>query len=143
MKKWLCFLVGLIPFLLGYIMNRAMMAFPAVSFPYGAIGLISLIAWFGLGMTTRRLVDSDGEALALVHLAGVLDLLLLLFQEVIQGHYWVNKIGVATQLFYLPVVNIAAKFTAFSPRLYWTYVSGLVLMVAAFSLGRFVGKRST
>jgi hypothetical protein len=140
MKKWLLFMVGCIPLALGYIMNNVIVAFPHVALPYGAVGITFLIAWFGLGVATRRLLDSDRKALAIVHVPGFVALLLLLFQEVIQGYYWANQVGTATQFFYLPVLNIAGKFTAFSPRLYWTYILGFALMTVAFSLGRFVGK---
>ncbi|HHX28283.1 MAG: hypothetical protein ACOX5Q_10375 [Bacillota bacterium] len=142
MKKWLLFLVGFIPLALGYVMNHAMMAFPSVALPYGTIGIVFLIAWFGLGMATRRLLDSDRKALAIVHVAGFVALLLLLYQEAIQGYYWANQVGTATQFFYLPVLNVAGKFTAFSPRLYWTYILGFALMTVAFALGRSVGKRA-
>lgn len=138
------FLIGFIPLPLGYIMNRLMVSvYYDKVLPYGAIGIVFLIAWFVLGLATYNFIISDREAIVIVHLFGFVDLLLILFQEVILKNYWFNQIGTATQFFYLPLVNVAEAFTFFSSRIYWTYVVAFVLMCAAFTLGRKIKTRRT
>ncbi len=142
MKKLMLFFIGFIPLPLGYIMNYIIMAvYYDKVLPYGAIGIIFLIAWFGLGLITYHLADSDKEAIVIVHLVAFVDLLLILFQEVVLKHYWYNQIGIATQFFYLPLVNIAGKFAFFFHRIYWIYVVAFAFMCIAFYLGRLVIKK--
>lgn len=141
MKKLMLLFIGLIPLPLGYIMNYLMMkVYYDRVLPYGAIGIIFLIAWFGLGLTTCHFTDSDKEAVVIVHMLAFVDLLLVIFQEVILKHYWFNQIGIATQLFYLPLVNIAGKFVFFSNRVYWIYVAAFAFMCIVFYLGRLARK---
>jgi len=142
MKKLMLFFIGFIPLPLGYIMNFLMMTvyFDKV-LPYGSIGIVFLIAWFGMGLATYHFTDSDKEAVVIVHLFGFIDLLLILFQEVILKHYLSNQIGISSQFFYLPLVNLAGKFTFFSSRVYWIYMVAFALMCIAFYLGRFVRKK--
>ena len=142
MKKIILFFIGFIPLLLGYIMNYLMMTvYYDKLLPYGAIGIIFLIAWFGLGLITYHFANSNIEAMVIAHLFGFIDLILIIFQEVILKHYWSNQIGIITQFFYLPLINIAGRFVFLSTRVYWIYVVAFVLMCIAFYLGRLVRKK--
>lgn len=141
MNKLMLFLIGLIPLPLGYIMNHLMMTVYYDKALYGTVGVTFLIAWFGLGLATYHFSDSDKEAVVISHMFALVDLVLILFQEIILGHYWFNQIGISTQFFYLPLVNIAGRLTFFFHRAYWIYIAAFALMCMTFYLGRLAGKK--
>ncbi|QOR33851.1 hypothetical protein IMX26_10105 [Clostridium sp. 'deep sea'] len=144
MKKLLLLLIGLIPLPLGYYMNHLIMTvYFDKALPYGLIGIIYLLVWFGLGYLTYYFTNSDKEAMIIVHFFGFIDIVLILFQVVVMKHYWSNIIGISTQFFFLPLLNIAGKLTFFGHRFYWVYIVAFALLCAAFYLGRLARKKQT
>ena len=144
MKKWILFLVGFIPFPMGYALNHlATTTYYDVALPYGEIGLISLAAWFLLGILMRNFANTEKQATIIANFPAFVVLILILFQERILGHYWFNQIGRATQLYYLPLINVAGKFTLISHRVFVIYITAFALMCVAFYLGAYTRKHCT
>ena len=70
-------------------------------------------------------------------------IILLIFQELILGQYWMNIFGTITQFYYLPLVNISSSiegiFGFFIPgqiiHMWSTFLIGFFLMLASYYLG--------
>ena len=115
MKKLLLLLLGLLPLAFGYGLNALMLgACYDVALPYGWIGVGMLAVWFLFGMLSRPLGDSAFQAVLVAHVPALIALALLLYQEWFLGRCWLNVFGMATQMFYLPLVNLAAKIAFFA-----------------------------
>lgn len=131
----LLLLTGLLPFPAGFLQNYCMTTlFRETALPYGAIGFTSLAVWLLLGALLYPLAKSVTRAAVPANLPALAVLLLILFQELVLHRYWPNFLGVATQLFYLPVLGIAVKLHRFS-SMASAYTAAFLLMYGAFYLG--------
>ncbi len=136
MKKLLLLLVGFIPFAVGYGLNALMLgAYYDTALPYGWIGAGMLVVWFGLGMLARSFGGTVFKSAMIAHIPALIVLMLLLYQEWILGQYWLNAIGMATQLFFLPLVYLSGIVTFFSPTMPAVYVTVFLFLFIAFWLG--------
>ncbi|MDD3705069.1 MAG: hypothetical protein PHC45_03250 [Clostridiaceae bacterium] len=142
MRRFKLFLIGLIPFILGFIMNAIMMQNPNFNLPYKLIGVLSLVIWGFIGFKTCEFGKTSVESAMIVNLPAFLVLLLNLFQEIILGQYWFNIVGISTQFFYLPLINLSFSFTFWSPYLWTVYIVGFLLMFASYYIGAYLKKRS-
>lgn len=143
MKRLILFLLGLTPLALGFWMNSWMMNNPNNMLPYKLIGIVFLVFWFVIGFKTCKFEETTLKSAAIVNLPALLMVILLIFQELILGQYWMNLFGTITQFYYLPLVNISASiegiFGFFIPGLVihmWsTFLIGFFLMLASYYLG--------
>lgn len=136
MKKLLLLLIGFIPFAVGYGLNALMLgAYYDTALPYGWIGVSMLVIWFGLGMLARPLGESAFQSAMVVHIPGLLVLALILYQELVLGQYWLNAVGFATQLFFLPLIYLSGIITFFASAMSAVYISAFLLLFTAFWLG--------
>jgi len=139
-KAWLV-LAGLLPLLVGYLLNHLMMTvFYTVRLPYNLISLLYLALWCLLGFLMFPLAPSVKQGVLLAHIPACAAFLLILFQELVLGHYWINQIGLATQFFYLPLVSLAYMLTFFTSSMSVVYLISFLLMIGAFYLGCSLGK---
>ena len=143
MKKILLVLIGLIPLPLGYLMNHLMMTvYYHKALPAFMIGVVFLVAWFGLGYLTYNLAKSNKEAIMLAHSIAFVFLVLAVIQEVFLRRYLPNHIGISTQFYFMPLLNIASKFLRFFTfRMYQGFIVAFALMCSTFYLGRKVRKK--
>jgi hypothetical protein len=142
MKKVWLVLIGLLPLLFGIAQNHAMMTvFYSVRAPYITISLVYLALWGLVGFLAYPLVRSVKLVSVLAHIPALGVLLLLLFQEIVLGHYWMNNIGLGTQLFYLPLISLAGRITFFTPHMSVMYIVAFILMCGAFFLGGHIRKK--
>ncbi len=144
MKKLLLFLIGLLPFALGFAMNALLMANMNFVLPYKLIGIIWLLLWGFFGYLMRDYAGSGIKSAAIAHSVALADLLLLLYQELVLGRYWLNFLGSATQFYYLPVLNISFTLSAWATDRIWVaYIVSFTLTCAAFFIGCGIRKRHT
>lgn len=141
MKKYMLFFLGLIPFVLGFIMNSIMMQ--NFTLPHKLIGIIYILFWAFIGFKTCEFGKTSLESAIIANLPAFLVLLLNLYQEIILGQYWFNIFGVATQFYYLPIINLSSFFIFWSPYLWSVYMAGFLLMFASYYVGAYLKKRST
>jgi hypothetical protein len=135
-KKLLLLIIGLLPFAVGYGINALMLGpYYDVALPYGWIGVGMLAVWFVLGALTRRLGGTAFQSALIAHIPALIVLVLLLYQEWILGQYWLNIFGLVTQLFFLPLINIAGMLAFFAHTLPVVYIVAFLLMFAVFWLG--------
>ncbi len=136
MKKLLLLLIGFIPFAVGYGLNTLMLgAYYDTALPYGWIGVVMLVVWFGLGILSRPLGGTAFKSAVIAHIPALIVLALLLYQEWILGQYWLNAISLATQFFFLPLVYISGIITFFSSTMSAVYITAFLLLFVAFWLG--------
>jgi hypothetical protein len=72
-------------------------------------------------------------------------LFFIMYQEIILNQYWANLFGMATQYYYLPLINIAASvvgvFSFLMPGVKGIWLAGLIafsIMFAAYYLGYYL-----
>ena len=131
-KAFLCMLVllGLLPYFLGFYINeRALTPIPFF------VSLLFLLSLACIAFLANRMLNDPKAVVIAMNLAAGLDLLLVGFQELILGRYWVGWFGAATQLYYLPVLGLGFSVTPWTHTLFSAYLASFLLMAAASYLG--------
>ena len=132
--------LGLLPFLSGGVLNAWMAAHPAALPPFFLIGAAALALWFLLSLAAYRFIRGMGRVVIPLHLPA-LAVLALLGVQAVRGSYWMNAVGVWTQLFYLPLIHIGGLATSWSGAVFPTYCAAFLMMAAASCLGYKVGEK--
>ncbi len=148
MKKLVLFLLGLIPFVLGFLMHSWMMENMDSVLPYKLIGFVFLGFWIVLGFLTSDFAESQIRSAMIINLPAFLVVLFIVFQEIILGYYWTNLFGLAMQLFYLPLINISGsligmflRYTPWSITGWLSCIVGFLFMFGSYYLGSCFIKR--
>ena len=134
MKKLWLVILGVIPLAVGFVMNWLMMTFSQTVFPYLLISIAFLSFWTWLGFNSYKF-NKEGNTIYFLHLPAFLALVLNLYQEVVLGHYFGNLLGICTQFFFLPVLNLSYLLTFWSSRLWSAYIAGFLLMCLTYFIG--------
>ncbi|MBS5118385.1 MAG: hypothetical protein KHZ10_10990 [Clostridium sp.] len=82
----------------------------------------------GNGKRTKQIV-------IFLNLIAAFDLVLIGIQILVLHAYWLNGIGIWTQLFYLPVLNLGFCLTGWSHGVFPAYAAGFILMVGVTFAG--------
>lgn len=128
-------ILGAIPYLLGYAMNWYMMEYADTVLPFRWISVLFLLFWGLLAFLCNRKGAHSKQVICFLNLFAALNLVLLGVQEVILGAYWSNSLGLITQFFYLPVLNLGFGLSSCSSSVFVAYVVCFILMVAASYVG--------
>ena len=128
-------MLGALPFIAGGIQNWYMLTYVDALLPYGLISVFFLFVWGCVAFLLNGNGQRTKEIVIFLNLIAVLDLLLIGVQELIFHAYWMNSIGLWSQLFYLPIVNLGFSLTTWSHRVFPAYVVSFVLMVAVSFAG--------
>lgn len=146
MKKMILFLIGLIPLLLGFLMDSRLMQVQS-NFPFKLIGIIFLGLWMFLGFKNYDFEGSPFKTSLIVHLPALIVLLAIVYQEFIVGEFSKDILGMATQLFYLPLASLSSSiitnFFSFTPWTMQVFLSSAIsflLMFICFYLGCYFKK---
>ena len=117
-KRAILVLIGFIPLLLfGYYLNHLLMTtFYYRDAPLSLIGVAIIAVWFVFGIISVKLVCSKIEAVLLLNTPAFIVLILVLFQEWVLTGFWLNQVGLATQMFYLPLVRFGMVISGVIPR---------------------------
>ena len=89
----LLFLLGLLPFAVGGLMNWAMLAYPDVLPPFSLIAILFLLIWGAIAFFARPCVAGVRTLAVCLNLAAGIDLILVGVQELVLGAYWSNPAG--------------------------------------------------
>ena len=102
---------GVLPLLVGYLLNFLLLRLP-FPLPLMLSGLVLLGLW---GVLAYRLSDPGRrcfpQGLALCAF-GLGMLALVLWQELALGEYWLNPVGFASQMYFLPALSAASAVMA-------------------------------
>jgi hypothetical protein len=149
-KKMPLFLLGLIPLVLGFFMNSWMIQNQDGVLPFKLIGFTFLAFWVMVGFISYKFEKTLLKSAVIAHLPALFILFFIMYQEIIVGQYWANVFGMATQFYYLPLINIAAAvdgiFSFLIPGAKGLGSVGLIaflLMFGAYYLGYYFKKYRT
>ena len=111
-KAAVLFLVGLSPFLLGWLLSLGMTTI------FAQMG-----AWFYIVVGLC------------INLPALVVLVLLGVQELSLHAYWDNAVGLLTQFFYLPLLRLGAIVAMWTGQVFWFYFGAFLLLVLSSWLG--------
>lgn len=142
MKKGIVVLLGLIFFPLAFLLNAWMQSdsFPVTLLWLFGVGALAL--WLGCGWLSFRLLGNQRQAFLLGNSFPFLILLLVLFQEWVLGAYWPNLVGIAGQVYYLPVIKLGFSLTPMFHTVPPAYLVSFALLCAVFWLGMKLPQKS-
>lgn len=135
MKKFALLLIGCIPFLIGWFIDRFLIHFIAGAFPLFIVGILLLAVWFASAYFLGQGAGGTVWTAVLLNLPALLILVLVGVQELALHAYWRNFVGIWTQIFYLPLLHIGFTLSTWSHRVFTAYCIGFVLLAAASLLG--------
>ena len=127
MKKLFLVLLGLIPFVLGFVMNSWLMNNPNSILPFKLIGILFLVFWVWVGFITCKYVKTPYQSAVIIHLPALFVLFLIMYQDIVLEKFWSNFFGLATQFYYLPLINLSNFIFSYTMTI-------SPLMIVAFSL---------
>lgn len=113
MKRITLILLGLVPLVLGFLMNSWMMGNQNSVLPFKIIGIIFLLFWVLVGFITCDFERTPFKSAIIANLPAFLILLFLFFQEIILGRFWANMFGIVTQFYFLPLINLSSSIVGF------------------------------
>lgn len=142
MKKLILFLIGLIPFVSGFLMNSWLMQNPNSVLPFKLIGSIFLVFWVLVGSITCKFDKTPYHSAVIIHLPALLVLLLIMYQDMILGQFWSNIFGLATQFYYLPLINISSFIVGggLYVQMWTASIVAFFLMYGCYYLGCYFNK---
>lgn len=142
MKKIILFSLGFIPLGLGVLMNSWIMENQDSILPFKIIGILFIALWIFIGFTTNKFAETSLKSSMIVNSSAFLVLLLLLYQEIIQGYYWPSIIGIATQFYFLPLINLSFSLTMWMHFVWPAYIVSFLLMFSSYYLGSHLKSKS-
>lgn len=138
MKRIVLFLLGLIPFMLGYQMSSWLMQNQDSVLPFKLIGILFLIFWILVGFITSKFEKTPLMTSIILNLPAFLVLLLIMYQTIIVGQSWSTLFGWAIQLYFLPLINISSFIVGrlfFYVHMWSACLVAFLLMFASTYLG--------
>ena len=129
------FVLGALPLAVGYIQNWYMMTNMDSPVPYKLIAFSFLFIWGFISFLLNKNGKKTKQIVIFLNLIAALDLVLILIQELALHSYLNNHIGILTQMFYLPVLNLAFSLTSWLHQVFPAYIAGFLLMVGVSFIG--------
>lgn len=99
---------GILPLLAGILFHCLLLFLPVGSSLMLLLALALLAAWVYLAYRVSKPQKNPIIQAFLLSAFGVVMLVLALCQELVLGRYWLNFLGLAPQLYFLPFVPLAA-----------------------------------
>ena len=127
--------LGMIPFALGGFMNWFMMANPDMLPSTVLIGVVTLLMWTALAFFVKPYINDTKKVIIGLNSVALAILIPIGIQELLLQAYWPNLVGVWTQFYYLPLLNIGLTLTSWSHSVFSAYCASFLLMVIATALG--------
>ena len=128
-------IIGAVPFAIGSLLNWYMMTYTEIALPYTLIAIIFLLLWAAVAFVCNKNGNNTKKVIVFLNLFGFLDLLLIAIQILIFNAYWFNYVGILTQHFYLPILNIGFKLASWSNSVFTSYFLSFALLVLATYIG--------
>ena len=126
-------LLGAMPLGLGWLLNWYMNLHPETFPPMFIIGLAFLLAWgFASWKVNKKLLETGTVLIAQHAIAAIM--LVLVTIQLITGNYWVSYLGIASQMFFMPVLYVGAVFFNWAGT-FGIYLSCFLMMLLASFIG--------
>ena len=146
MKKLLLVLIGLIPFVLGFAMNSWLIDNPNSILPFKPIGILFLVFWVWIGFIMCKYAETPYQSAVIIHLPALFVLLLVMYQDMVLEEYWSNLLGLATQVFYLPLINLSSFIFSYTMtgglyvQMSTSVIVAFLLMYGSYYVGCYLKK---
>lgn len=124
-------LLGAMPLGLGWLVNWYMNLHPETFPPMFIIGLAFLLAWGFASWKMNKKMLETGTVLLVKHAIAAIMLVLVAIQ-LIMGNYWVSYLGIASQMFFMPVLYVGAVFFNWAGTFGIYFASFLLMLLASF-----------
>ena len=124
-------LLGAMPLGLGWLLNWYMNLHPETFPPLFIIGLAFLLAWGFASWKMNKKMLETGTVLLVKHAIAAIMLVLVTIQ-LITGNYWVSYLGIASQMFFMPVLYVGAVFFNWAGTFGIYFASFLLMLLASF-----------
>ena len=124
-------LLGAMPLGLGWLVNWYMNLHPETFPPMFIIGLAFLLAWGFASWKMNKKMLETGTVLLVKHAIAAIMLVLVAIQF-ITGNYWVSYLGIASQMFFMPVLYVGAVFFNWAGTFGIYFASFLLMLLASF-----------
>ena len=123
--------LGAMPLGLGWLLNWYMNLHPETFPPMFIIGLAFLLAWgFASWKVNKKLLETGTVLIAQHAIAAIM--LVLVTIQLITGNYWVSYLGIASQMFFMPVLYVGAVFFNWAGTFGIYFASFLLMLLASF-----------
>ena len=126
--------LGALPFVIGGILNWCMYNMP-FNLPYGALSVLLLFVWGGFAFLFKGTGQSTIKIVLFLNFIAAIDVILVGVQELILHAYWMNSVGLWTQFFYLPLLNLGFTLTSWSHTMFPVYAACFILLIVASVIG--------
>lgn len=132
-------ILGAMPLGLGWLLNWYMNLHPETFPPMFIIGLAFLLAWgFASWKVNKKLLETGTVMLAQHAVAAIM--LVLVTIQLITGNYWVSYLGIASQMFFMPVLYVGAVFFNWAGT-FGIYFSCFLMMLLASFIGSKIAEK--
>ena len=132
-------LLGAMPLGLGWLLNWYMNLHPETFPPMFIIGLAFLLAWgFASWKVNKKLLETGTVMLAQHAVAAIM--LVLVTIQLITGNYWVSYLGIASQMFFMPVLYVGAVFFNWAGT-FGIYFSCFLMMLLVSFIGSKIAEK--
>ena len=95
------------------------------------IGLAFLLAWGFASWKVNQKVLATGAVMIAQHAVALIMLVLVAIQ-MLMGSYWVSYLGIASQMFFMPVLYVGAVFFNWAGTFGIYFSCFLMLLLASF-----------
>ena len=129
--------LGLIPFVVGWIVNFLIMA---DVFPWFLATAVLILIWGFIAYKAYGRVKSVTKIVIFLNIVALVVLILIGVQELVLQRYWFNFIGRWSQNYYLPFIFFGFLFSGAS-TVFAGYCVAFILMVIASLAGCLIKKR--
>ena len=131
--------LGAMPLGLGWLLNWYMNLHPETFPPMFIIGLAFLLAWgFASWKVNKKLLETGTVLIAQHAIAAIM--LVLVAIQLITGNYWVSYLGIASQMFFMPVLYVGAVFFNWAGT-FGIYFSCFLMMLLASFIGSKIAEK--
>ena len=124
-------LLGAMPLGVGWLLNWYMNLHPETFPPMFIIGLAFLLAWGFASWKLNQKALATGAVMIPQHAVAVIMLVLVAIQ-LMTGNYWVSYLGIASQMFFMPVLYVGAVFFNWAGTFGIYFASFLLMLLVSF-----------
>lgn len=138
-KKLQLILLGIIPLVVGYILNYAILYLPISDLLMNILELGFLFLWGYLAYLVSAPEKNSVMQAFVLCAFGLLMLILVLYQELIIKQYWLNIFGFASQMYFLPFLTLVSTLLTFFVQLFmpairiWPFYAAIWICMFAVS----------
>tara|TARA_Y100001933_G_C18890975_1_gene518298 strand:+ start:86 stop:544 length:459 start_codon:yes stop_codon:yes gene_type:complete len=136
-KWWTIAGLSVLPSVIGYLINFLVLQLPVGGFAMFTISFMFFTYWLYSGYKFKKTYDMDVLSLGLIHIIGLLSLVLVGYQIIFVGAFSSNLIGLISQLYFVPGLNLIARFDYLNilNDVLKLCTATLVLMIITFYMG--------